>query len=58
MREVASLKKKWLSRNLCQRIREAITEVQLSRVAAAFSEIAISVTCDASVDLCDRLNHD
>ena len=58
MGEVAALEEERLGLVLGKRIGEAIAQVELRRMAAAFAEIAIGVPCDSSLEFGHGLNDD
>jgi hypothetical protein len=55
-REFLAFKRKRLSFGFCQRVGEAVAEIQFGGVAAGFSEVAISLARDPGLRVCDWLN--
>jgi len=49
MREIVTFKQQRFTCELCERIGKAIAEIQPSRMTAAFTEIAIGLTCNSSL---------
>lgn len=57
VREIVALKEKRFTRDLCKRISKAIAEIQRRRMAAAFAEIAIGLSCNSSLGFGDWLDN-
>ena len=58
MREIVTFKQQRFTCELCERIGKAIAEIQLGRMAAAFTEITIGLTCNSSLGFGYGLNDD
>ena len=58
MREIVTFKQQRFTCELCERIGKAIAEIQLGGMAAAFTEIAIGLTCNSSLGFGYGLNDD
>ena len=58
LREIVTFKQQRFTCELCERIGKAISEVQLGGMAAAFTEIAIGLTCNSSLGFGYGLNDD
>src|SRR5574341_704361 len=54
--EIPTLEEQRLSCNLCERVGEAVAEIQFRRVSTASAEITVVVTRDPRLRLGDRVN--
>src|SRR5262245_37386797 len=58
VREIVTFKQQRFTCELCERIGKAIADIQLGGMAAAFTEIAIGLTCNSSLGFGYGLNDD
>jgi hypothetical protein len=58
VREIVAYEQQRFTCELCERVRKAIAEIELGRMAAAFAEIAIGIPCNSSLEFGHRLNDD
>ena len=54
VREIVAYKQQRFTCELCERVRKAIAEIELGRMAAAFAEIAIGIPCNSSLEFGHR----